>query len=47
MASIIAAAVAGAMVKVPLQVNTSVKLNERELTAGVNTENNKATSKLP
>ena len=47
MASIIAAAVAGAMTKVPLQVNTSVKLNERELTAGVNTENNKATSKLP
>jgi len=47
MASIIAAAVAGAMVKVPLQVNTSVKLNERELTNGINNENNKISSQLP
>lgn len=47
MASIIAAAVAGAMTKVPLQVNTAVKLNERELTNGVNSENLKGSSKVP
>ena len=47
MASIIAAAVAGAMTKVPLQVNTAVKLNERELTNGVNNENLKGSSKVP
>jgi hypothetical protein len=47
MASIIGAAVASAMTKVPLQVNTSVKLNERELTNGVNNENNKISSQLP
>ena len=46
MASIIAAAVAGAMVKVPLQVNTSVKVNEREIASGVNNENLKGSSKL-
>jgi hypothetical protein len=40
-----ASAIASAVAKV--QINTSVKVNEREIASGVNTENNKSTSKLP